>query len=59
MKVEIKKVTMPQSVNNSKPYVSKIICEEELVQYVEEGWEIVRELSNRRFLVKRPNHIVS
>jgi len=39
---------------NSRPYISKIISERELVQYVEEGWEIVRELSNGRFLVRRP-----
>lgn len=56
LKVEIKKVTMPQSVNNSKPYVSKIIGEDELVPYVEEGWEIVKELNNGKFLIKKPNH---
>jgi hypothetical protein len=57
LKVEIKKVTMPQLSNNGKPYTSKMIGEEELVQHVEEGWEIVRELSKGRFLVKRPNHM--
>ena len=57
MTTEIKKVTMPQLNNNGKPYQSKIISEGELVPYVEDGWEIVRELSNRRFLMKRSNHI--
>jgi len=59
LKVEIKKVTMPQATNNGKPYTSKIIGEDELVQYTEEGWEIVKELSNERFLVKKPNHIMT
>lgn len=41
---------------NGKPYMSKIICEKELVPYVEEGWEIVKELTNGNFLIKKPNH---
>jgi hypothetical protein len=56
---EIKRLAMPQLNNNGKPYQSKVIGENELVPYVEEGWEIVRELSNRRFLIKKPNHNVS
>ena len=59
LKVEIKKRTMPQSITNGKPYQSKIIDEKELVPYMEDGWEIIRELSNGRFLIKRPNHTVS
>jgi len=55
LKVEIKKLTMPQSTNN-KPYASKIITEAELTKFVEDGWEIVKELSNGKFLMKRPNH---
>jgi len=51
------KPKMPQLNNNSKPYQSKIIGEKELVPYIEDGWEIVRELSNGRFLVKKPNHM--
>jgi len=31
----------------------------ELVQYVEEGWDIVEELNNGGFLVKKPNHFES
>ena len=54
---EIKKVTMPR-LNSDKPYQSKIISENELVIYVEDGWEIVRELSDKRFLMKKPNHIL-
>ena len=54
---EIKKLAMPQLNNNGKPYQSKIIGEKELVSYVEEGWLIVRELSNGKFLIKKPNHI--
>jgi len=55
---EIKKLTMPQLTNNGKPYQSKIIGEKELVHHVEDGWEIVRELTNGRFLIKKPNHTV-
>jgi hypothetical protein len=57
LKVEIKKVTMPHLNNNGKPYQSKIIREQELVIHIEDGWDIVRELNNERFLVKRPNHV--
>ena len=57
LKVEIKKITMSQLINNDKPYLSKIIFEDELVPYVEEGWDIVKDLSDGRFLIKRPNHI--
>jgi integrase len=57
LKVAIKKVTMPHLNNSGKPYQSKIIREQELVTHVENGWEIIRELSNERFLVKRPNHV--
>ena len=32
-----------------------IVKEEELVHYVEEGWNIVKELSIGRFLVKKTN----
>lgn len=53
---EIKKLTMPQLNNNGKPYRSKIIGEKELVPYVEDGWEIMRELSNGKFLIKKSNH---
>lgn len=56
LKVEIKRMTMPQSVNNSKPFQSKIIKEDELPLCIEEGWEIVRELSNEKFLIRRVNH---
>ena len=59
LKVEIKKIAMPQNSNNGKPYASKLVTEQELVQYIEDGWEIVRELSNGRFLIKRPNHVIS
>jgi integrase len=55
---EIKKLTMPQLSDNGKPYQSKIIREKELLPHVEDGWEIVRELSSRKFLIKKPNHTV-
>jgi integrase len=55
---EIKKITMPQTkIDNDKPYKSKIVEENELVPCIEEGWEIIKELSSNRYLIKRPNHI--
>ena len=57
LKVEIKKRTMPHLTPHAKPYQSKVISEEDLVPYVEDGWEIIRELSNERFLIKRSNHV--
>jgi len=54
---EIKRLTIPQLGKNGKPYRSKIVNENELPSYVEDGWEIVKELSNRKFLIKRPNHV--
>ena len=40
--------------NGGKPFESKIVTEDELVQYVEEGWEICRELSNGKIVIRRP-----
>jgi hypothetical protein len=54
---EIKKVTKPKLNSNGKPYKSKIIGEKELVTHVEEGWEVIKELNKRRFLIRRSNHI--
>lgn len=54
---EIKKMGMERrktSANGGKPYESKIVSEDELVQYVEEGWEICRELSNGKIVIRRP-----
>jgi hypothetical protein len=58
---EVKRLraTRRDEVNNSKPYLGKIIGEDELAQYVEEGWDIVKELSNGRFLLRKPNHTIS
>jgi len=57
MTIEIKKIAIPQRNNNEKPYQSQIVTENELVTFIEEGWEIVRELRGHRFLMKRTNHI--
>ena len=54
--IEIKKLTNPQHNTNGKPYKSRIITENELVPYMEDGWNIIKELSNKRFLIKKPNH---
>lgn len=54
---EIKLKTNISNTTNNRPYQSKIIDEKEIVQHVEEGWEIIRELNDQRFLIKRQNHI--
>ena len=54
LKNEIKKLTV--RVANNRPYKSKIVSEDELSSAVEEGWEIVRDLSGGKFLMKRANH---
>jgi len=41
---------------NIKPYKSKIAEEEELVNYIEDGWEIVRELRDGKFLIRKQNN---
>ncbi len=40
---------------NCARYESKLIGEEELVRYLNEGWEIVRELNSGRIVVRRPS----
>jgi len=47
---------MSQLSNNGNPYSSKVISEQDLPPHVEDGWEIIRELSNGKILVRRPNH---
>jgi hypothetical protein len=54
---EIRKVALPQISSNGKPYSSRIISEQDLPSHVEDGWEIIRELSSGKFLVRKPNHI--
>jgi len=52
----LKKENQPRENCNGKPYMSKIITEDELEPYVEEGWEIAKELNNGKFLIKKPNY---
>ena len=42
----------PALNNSGKLYRSKIVTEDELTDYVDEGWEVVKELSNGKFLVR-------
>jgi len=46
-----------ESNNDSKPYQGKLVNEEEIVAHIEDGWEILKELKDGKFLIKRPNHI--
>lgn len=54
---EIKLKMAPQANESEKPYQSKIVAEDDLVPHFEDGWEIIRELSDGKFLLKRSNHI--
>jgi hypothetical protein len=54
---EIKLKMAPPANDSEKPYQSKIVTEDELVPHIEDGWEIIRELSDGKFLLKRSNHI--
>jgi len=39
--------------NGGKPFESRIISEEELTGYLDEGWDLVKELSNGRIVIRR------
>lgn len=43
--------------SSDKPYKSKIVDEEEMVKLVGEGWDLIKELSNGKFLVRCTNVI--
>jgi integrase len=53
---EIKKLRV-QTNESGKLYQTKIVTENDLVHHIEEGWEIVRELNNGKFLVRKANNI--
>ncbi len=42
----------------SQPYKSKIVGEQEMVKLVGEGWDLVKELNNGKFLVRCPRMTV-
>jgi len=42
------------STNGGKPFESRIISEEELTAYLDEGWDLVKELSNGKIVIRRP-----
>jgi len=39
--------------NGGKPFESRIISEDELTGYLDEGWDLVKELSNGKIVVRR------
>jgi len=41
------------SPNGGKPFESKIVSEDELTSYLDEGWDLVRELSNGKIVIRR------
>jgi hypothetical protein len=40
--------------NNSRRYETKLVTEKELVPHLDEGWDIVKELSDGKIVVRRP-----
>ena len=42
------------STNGGKPFESRIISEEELTGYLDEGRDLVKELSNGKIVIRRP-----
>jgi len=55
LQYEIKKLREPAINNSGKVYTSKIVTEDELTDYVDEGWEVVKELNSGKFLVRKIN----
>jgi len=39
--------------SNCKIYESKIVSEEELIPYLDEGWDVVKELKNGKIVIRR------
>jgi hypothetical protein len=44
--------TVSKQNSNSKRYEHKIVGEDELLQYLDNGWEIVKELSGGRVVIR-------
>jgi len=40
--------------NNCRRYESKIVSEDELLPYLNEGWDVVKELANGKIVIRRP-----
>jgi integrase len=50
------KRTKPSMTNGGKAYDALLVDEDDLVQYLEMGWEVVKELSNGKVALRRPAH---
>lgn len=51
-----KKEDKPTMTNGGKAYDALLVDENDLVQYLEVGWEVVKELSNGKVALRRPPH---
>jgi len=40
--------------NGGKPFESRIVSEDELTAFLDEGWDLVKELSNGKIVIRRP-----
>lgn len=53
---EFKRLKDPTcEVAEENPYEAKVIEESELVLFIEAGWEIVKELDDGQYIMRRPN----
>jgi hypothetical protein len=42
---------------NDCPYETRIVGEKELVPFLDQGWEVIRELASGKIIIRRPNHL--
>lgn len=48
-----KEAMVTTSRDGGKPYVAMLVAEDDLVEYVEMGWEIVKELSSGQIAIRK------
>jgi len=53
-KQKTRKATKP---NGGKPYESRIVGEADLLGFLDEGWELIKEVGQGRFIVRRRNNV--
>jgi len=44
-------------ITSGKPFESRIISEDELTTYLDEGWDLVKELSNGKIVIMKSERL--